>query len=291
MQIMKEQGGGGKENFDNQRRTGHRGEGALDRGRTARVITTGSELRKSERGKPLRREKPRETSAPEEEFEPLKVTLVRPLYIRSTAEAIATTSPNWEQIEKAAQKHHQTLKDDNNAISAFSELYLDNVFEKIVTESDGRIVLNPIPHGAETEHFTFYTNKYEHTTVSQKIITPEGTRGRQPITEYDTLAEIDGIPTIGELKLTQGQNSMQRRVIRRSLNNHNINRKFEPLREYYGDRSFGYIFVGAQETTEVSDERAEQKFINKGGIVIPFPVSIANLEARVARFKLEQSSE
>jgi hypothetical protein len=74
--------------------------------------------------------------------------------------------------------------------------------------------------------------------------------------EYDDLIEIEGVPTVIEVKTT-----LDRRDLRKAVNEPTLRRKTRILRGMYGPRLFGYIIVVPQNAPDVFVE-----FNSFGGI-------------------------
>lgn len=119
------------------------------------------------------------------------------------------------------------------------------------------LVVNPIPNGTETDDFVFRVYG-DHNYVVHKKNT-----GAAYI-EYDAFTLVDGLPVVWEVKFGYSYNG--------ALKNKRVKKILEPLTQYYGDSTAGYVVVTPKASVDESND-AQNKFIERGGILVTLPVT------------------
>lgn len=189
------------------------------------------------------------------EFQEEHLQFATNLVLDMVVDTVRRQIPNWEEIvsKLLALKLH---------ISAgpLLEVHLRALLEQFAEENPGMVVLNPIPHGTETENFRFVREKNDNVRVINL-------KTGKDHTEYDALTVIDGLPTLWEAKLLGSNEKTAGRIYDSCTPNRN-EKRFRPLIEYYGRRPFGFAVVCDPQVTE----SALGNFIRLGGQIVHLPV-------------------
>ena len=160
------------------------------------------------------------------------------------------------------------------------ELHMQLALREICQAYGKPIIFDPIPSGAQTKHYRFRRNTFENLAVYRKR--NERKQNGKQHGEFDELLCIDDLPVVFESKL-HGIYSLQNKTIGGHLGRsahlggryeamhlQRIDRKLDPLREYFHKQQFGYVLVVYPSQVKMRHHLQEQ-FLQSGGILVPFP--------------------
>ena len=102
------------------------------------------------------------------------------------------------------------------------------------------------------------------------------------IGEYDGLFLADELPVVVEVKLRRGRDIRRSSKFRlnRALSLGHLQKKLHPLEEYFS-QPVGHIFVTYQNRITATSE-VQQKYLDAGGILVPFPLDCLDYHQKVA---------
>lgn len=192
--------------------------------------------------------------------------------LNQVCSVLETTMPKWAAITELAGERSIRRESLHGIIA---ERHVQRLLEEALSNFP-LLSLNPIPTDP-TPHrqFSFKRNRVGN------IIAWDNERGRTHA-EYDALIEVDGLPVVVETKISnRSRRGETGHGIDTALSNKQIDRRFAPLREFYGHEGFGYVVVTTKERV-VFESPFQDAFRNKGGRLVPLPVSNKEIKAVVA---------
>ncbi len=212
---------------------------------------------------------------------PLEVNFTTNNLVRAVVDEVSSRSPDWKKLSPRITNAQGRLANPESIVGTIAEVHLQETLTELAKRYQGRVITNPIKDGTESEKFTFRRDTRNRFYACDK-------ETGNSTAEYDMITEIDGLPTVWEIKLNpQRSGGEKQNRLRGLLRSNNINQRFHPLRDYYGNNEFAYIIIAAQEAINPSSG-LYQDFIKKGGIVIPFPLSTLEFKVRVLEARLRK---
>lgn len=176
---------------------------------------------------------------------------------------ISKANPIIEQINLLSLRRNNG-NGKRQEIGKLAEVHLACVLESLKDEYTD-INLSPIPNDT-------LVGKYRFKQSGVNYIIYQEPRPSSAILEYDILSEINGLPVVWEVKLGKS--------IQPAIRNQRIKSILQPLKEYYGDRDFGYALVVPKNMLNPESE-IQNKFTSKGGIIVPLYADKSELEADI----------
>ncbi|MBI1969920.1 hypothetical protein HYS48_04465 [Candidatus Woesearchaeota archaeon] len=167
------------------------------------------------------------------------------------------------------------------------KIHLRSSLERICAELDGKVLFDPIPVGATTEHYSFF-----HRHGRLIVRDAEG-----PYSYIDEILFIEGQPVLFEAKSRKMASLRPRgkgkgeghgkHVMSPTRVQHQLN----PIQEYFKTMEVPYVLLLPEDQTVPSEkhqeifERMKEHFATKGGILISVPMSSEAIRKEVAGFR------
>jgi len=194
---------------------------------------------------------------------------------------IHQTRPNWEYLRrKLAEKYPHS---NPQSIHGFlAELHINTLLQSLEGSKRERNNLRLIDlNGRETAHYRFSTKNGSLRAISK--------RTKQDVAEYDAFFEIDGLPTVIEVK-ARGIQGIEE--VDAAIGDEHIRKLFEPLQELYGPHTyFGYALVTVPEQN-ITSTPIRRTFQEEGGHVTTINTTLIELKkhSRRAVFNLRRAA-
>lgn len=202
----------------------------------------------------------------------LKVKLATNLTVEQVASHVSQSSLDWGQLETSyretiARLGHPPFKSYVHLSGFFLETHVHNVLRSLSMDD---LNTDPIPDGAKAGEYTFYRDIKGQIYVKKATEMPDGRVFWHDKAEYDDLIVAGGLPTVIEAKVARRGSRASNQIIR-NVQAERIEKKLEPLKDYFQTDQFGYIIFTTPEAA-LSGERVTD-FTENGGIIAPFNFS------------------
>jgi hypothetical protein len=182
------------------------------------------------------------------ESEPLEVTLTsNPTLLHLIDTLKNTTEVQWDKLAQQAERGNNY--ESYHLLGIFMELHVQDILERTIpgiltsplTGNKGRFTVERIVRGGFTASDSSGTNA----------------------AEYDALTVVEDLPVVWEVK--SGLSDRNSRGLKSAFKNETINRKLNPLRDYYQTDRFGFVVVTFPSFIE-STPGQRKGFLRNGGI-------------------------
>jgi len=176
---------------------------------------------------------------------------------------MGTQKPDWEAIRGSMGRYHGKL---GRLIGAAAETHTRWYLETLASSYDGRITLDAINEPRLTDNFKFGNR-------GGRIVS---SRSGKIYTEYDSIALVDGLPVVFEVRMTGLD------LLISIASTQEVCRKIKPLEEYFERNEFGYVVIGYPRLIG-NETLITQK--HEGVILVPFSENDENCRRGLARKK------
>ncbi len=183
--------------------------------------------------------------------------------LKYIAEQLKTKEPNREWITERLKLHPliEKIKCDGNLLfSLWSEIHLRVALEDICRNAKlkGRVIFDPIKNNEETKNYAFEYDYGRFIAFDKRL--------GDCNSEYDTLAVVDSIPTIFEIKL-----ETNKKGINELMEGESIKRIASPILEYFNSEECGLVLVTHGCFINPTNRR-QSSFLERGGIIAPINI-------------------
>jgi hypothetical protein len=161
----------------------------------------------------------------------------------------------WDKYRDEARARYVKGKKDSPAriVSKFSEVHQRTLLERICEEREN-CEFDPI----DLDYQGLF--QFKRTMWGAIEVKKEG----EEHSEMDGLIVVDNLPVLVEVKLSKSPSQVDSWV-----NPSKLEKRLEPLMEYFGVEETGCLVV-APENIIIEESYAQQEFIERGGIIVPF---------------------
>ncbi len=185
----------------------------------------------------------------------------------------------FRQITAGVRQTIGNASAPENVRGALLEAYVRYMIERSMGGRSG-VETNPIPDGEENGRYLFKRKVGGGIEAidKERLLTV----GVNPVVaEYDTIFIVDkDLPTevrvVGEVKSVKkrGRESFASLF---GVSASDIGKKLDPLVSLWGRKRFGFMAVGLSDTV-VTANGFGQEFADRGGVMVPLPISLDEIE-------------
>lgn len=187
---------------------------------------------------------------------------------------IEEKAPDWEYLMQAVTPFIQSPRvSTDQLLGILAELHIHHQLEDIIhiEGMEDKCTLDPISN-AKMDTYRL-TKKKEGALIASA--------SKIDVAEYDALMEIDGLPTVFEVKAKDSM-GLGRTSIRETLRPSDIKKRFRPLQEYYGFNTFGYVVITGPKTASLDYSPSINSFRERGGkliaMTLPFDEALRRMQ-------------
>ena len=212
------------------------------------------------------------------------------------ADHLRHTPPDWDSIFAQIKEMPKAPDTHPDMVGLVGEIHVNQAVKALASSPDfeGDIDLDPIPSGTEAGDYFFYRDKKNNMSVR----TVSNGLG---VTEYDLFIEAEGLPVIGEVRITDNRHGMYRKGhgFTRMIEPETVEKKLAPIEALYesGDAA-GYIAIATNDviledyqtgeytgTRQPPYDTPEKRFLEQGGIIVTLPFTLGNISAEVFEYR------